>query len=104
MLVDSGVPNIYISKKCLEKLGLRTPPKHINIFIYDGLSLHSDSLIERSDSNVYDVTLGREFLAKNHCLLDYGRKYLTLWGAGTYYTVSLTEKPILYQDVSCYDD
>lgn len=103
MLVDSGVPNLYISRVCLQELGLRTPPKHINISLFDGLSLHSDGTIETADSNVYDVTLGREFLGKNQCLFDYGRKYLTLRGEGAYYTVSLTEKPLLVEDISCYD-
>lgn len=103
MLVDSGAPNLYISKRCLQELGLRAPPDHINISLSNDLYLQSEGRIEEADCNVYDVTLGREFLAKNHCLFDYGRKYLTLWGAGAYYTVPLTEKPLLFEDVSGYD-
>lgn len=69
--LDSGASTLFVSRRCMSLLQRSLPPGHVNIFIRDGLWLHTNGKIKFAGNNAHDVVFGYKFLSRNHFILDY---------------------------------
>lgn len=87
--LDSGASTLFVSRRCMSLLQRSQPPTHINIFIRDGLWLHTNGKIKFAGNNAHDVVFGYTFLSRNRFILDYQRLKMYVNVKGQYWSTPL---------------
>lgn len=68
--IDTGAPKFYVSRQCLQRLGILDIPKRV-LFVCRG-SRHLDSgPVHLAGNDTFDIVMGKEMISRYNCVIEY---------------------------------
>ncbi|KAK4317920.1 hypothetical protein Pmani_011029 [Petrolisthes manimaculis] len=68
--IDTGASNFYMSKRCLNMLGLTAIPRRV-YFAYEGSHHLESGPVYETGNDTFDIVMGRDMMSHYRCVIDY---------------------------------